>query len=95
MKKKTLDFDQTQVGFTSPNKTTITDKGKEYVPITNKRQITVTFYVSISRKFLPNQLIYGELTDRCHPRIKFPNLFHITRSSNHCSSDKNCIGLFA
>ena len=56
MKKKTLDFDQTQVGFTSPNKTTIADKGSEYVPVTNvdnKRQITATFYVSISRKFLP------------------------------------------
>ena len=46
----------TPVGFIPPNKTTYTDKGNEFVEITNaddKRQITATFCVSLSVEFLP------------------------------------------
>ena len=33
--------------------------------------------------FLPVQLIYGGVTDKCHPKVKFPESFHITYSQNH------------
>ena len=51
-----LNFDQIPVVFTYPNKTTYTDKGSEFVVITNvddKREITATFCVSLSRELLP------------------------------------------
>ena len=77
-----LNFDQTPVGFASPDKSTFSVKGAEIVPIVNaddKRQITGTFEVSLSGEFLP--LIYGTITDR----YEVPNPFHITHSSNHWS----------
>ena len=37
--------------------------------------------------FLPVQLIYGGVTDKCHPKIKFPKSFHITHSQNHWSNE--------
>ena len=57
-----LNFDQTPVEFTLPNKTTYIEKGSESVPITNvadKRQFTATFCVSLSGEVLRIQLIYG------------------------------------
>ena len=60
------------------------------MPIANiddKRQITGTFCVNIMGDFLPIQLIYSGTTDRCHPRVKFPESFHITHSSNHWSNE--------
>ena len=68
-----LNFDQAPARFTSPHKTTYSDKGSESVPITNvddKRRITAT--LSVLWEVLPIQHIYGGLTDKCHPRVKFP-----------------------
>ena len=36
---------------------------------------------------MPIQLIYSGVTDRCHPKVKFPESFHITHSSNHWSNE--------
>ena len=66
-----LNFDQAPVGFTSPNKTTSSDKGSESVPFTNdKHRFTTT--LSLSWEVLLIQLIYDGLTDNCHPRVKLP-----------------------
>ena len=81
-----LNFDQTVLGFTAPNKSTFTGKGVHSVTIANvddKRQITATFCVNIVGDFLPVQLIYGGVTDKCHPKVKFPESFHIIHSQNH------------
>ena len=62
--KMVLNFDQTPVGFTSPHKTTHTDKGSESAPITNvdaKLQITAIFYISLFVK-----LTCVRLSNRCH-----------------------------
>ena len=83
-------FDQTPLGFTAPNKATFTERGAHSVPIANvddKRQITGTFCVNMPGEFLPIQLIYAGVTDRCHPKVKFPESFHITHSSNHWSNE--------
>ena len=66
------------------------EKGAQSVPITNVQcncQITGTFFVNISGEFLPIQLIYSGVTDRCHPEVKFCGSFHITHSSNHCFNE--------
>ena len=89
-KEMNLNFDQTALGFTAPNRSTFTGKEVHYVPSANvddKRQITATFCVNIVGDFLPVQLIYGGVTDKCHPQVKFPESFHITHSQNHWSNE--------
>ena len=76
-KEMILNFDQT-------------GKWDHSVPIANvddKRQITATFCVNIVGDFLPVQLIYGGVTDKCHPKVKFPELFYITHSQNNWSNE--------
>ena len=49
-----LNFYQAPLGFTNPNKATLTDKDSQFVPVANindKRQITGTFCVNISSDF--------------------------------------------
>ena len=76
MKKMILNFHQTLVGFTSTNKTTYSDKGSESVPVPivdDKRPITAT--LSLPREVLRIKLIYGRLTAKCQPGVKFPIYF--------------------
>ena len=80
-KEMILNFNQTAVGFTTPNKSTFTGKRVHSVPIANvddKRQITATFCVNIVGDFLPVHLIYGGVTDKCYPKVKLQESFHIT-----------------
>ena len=51
--------------------------------IDDKCQIMGTLCVKISGEFLPIRLIYSGTTDRCHPKVKFSDLLHITHSFNH------------
>ena len=84
-----LNFDQTTLEFTAPNKSTFTENWVHSVPIANvdnKHQIAATFCVNIVSDFLPVQLIYGRVTDKCHPKVKFPESFHITHNQNHWSN---------
>ena len=72
-----LNFDQTPLGFTAPNKTTFVEKGAQSVRIGNiddKYQMTDNFCVSISCEFLLIQRIYFDVTYRCHPKMKLPRL---------------------
>ena len=82
---------RTLIGLTAPNKANFAEKGTaQSVPIGNvddERQITVTFFVNISCKFLPIQTMYSSVTDRSHSEIKFLGSFHITHSSNHWSNE--------
>ena len=89
-KETILNFDQTVLGFIAPNKSTFIGKGVYSVPITNvdnKHQITATFCVNIVGDFLPVQLIYGCVTDKRHPKVKFPESFRIIYSQNHQSNE--------
>ena len=76
MKKMVLTFHQTFVGFTSANKITYSDKGSESVPVPivdDKRRITAA--LSLPREVLRIKLIYGGLTGKCKPGVKFPIYF--------------------
>ena len=55
--------------------------------VDDKRQITATFWDNNVGDFLPVQLIYGSVNDKCHPKVKFPESFHITHSQNHWSNE--------
>ena len=89
-KEMILSFHQTALGFPAQNKFTFTGKVVHSVPIANvdnQRQITATFCVNTVGDFLPVQLIYGGVTDKCHPKVKFPESFRITHSQNHWSNE--------
>ena len=58
--------------------------------VDDKRQITATFWDNNVGEFLPVQLIYGNVNDKCHPKVKFQESFHITHSQNHWSN-KNIV----
>ena len=56
LKELILNFDQTPLGFTAPNKSTFTHKGVHSVPVANvddKRRITATFFASVEGDLLP------------------------------------------
>ena len=62
-----INLDQTPLSYVSPEKYTFSFKGAKNVPIKgidDKRQITATFAVSLTGKFLPIQLIYKAETQR-------------------------------
>ena len=71
-------MDQTPLSYVSPGKHTFEVKGVETIPIIgidNKRQITTTFAISMSREFFPIQVIYKGKTTRCLPKYAFPENF--------------------
>ena len=73
-KELILNLDQTPLSYISPGKYTFNPKDAKTVPIKgidDKRQITVTFTVSVTGKFLLIQLIYEGKTLRCLPRFDF------------------------
>ena len=51
--------------------------------VDDKRQITATFAVSLTGKFLPIQLIYREKTKRSLSKFKFPITFSLSYTENH------------
>ena len=90
-----LNFDQTPLAYICGSKRTMDFQGATSVPIVGKgkkQQITGTFTVTKSGKFLPMQLIYKGKTQRCLPKgINFPDGFDVTCTKNHWSNEEKCI----
>ena len=72
-------------------------KGSKSVPVkglTDKRNITLNFVVSLSGEFLPLQIIYGGKTTASLPRgITFPPEFCVTQNPKHWSNEQETIKL--
>ena len=84
-----INIDQTALPFVLISKYTMDKTNEKLVPISDSadyRQITGTFSVTASGKFLPIHLIYQGKTDRCHSKFKFPEEFHVTHTENHWST---------
>ena len=60
----------------------------------DKRQITETFAVTLTDKFLLLQLIYKGKTKRSLPKFKFPNSFSVTFTENHWSNTDKSVEFF-
>ena len=91
-----INIDQTPLPFVLISKYTMNKKGESNVPIlgtADYRQITGTFAITLSGRFLPIQLIYQGKTDRCHPTYNFPKEFHITHTPNHWANERTRIDL--
>ena len=62
--------------------------------IVEKRQITTTFAVTMTDKFLPVQVIYEGKTHRCLSNFEFSKFFNVTYSVNYWSNTAKSIELF-
>ena len=96
-KELILNLDQTPLSYVSPGKYTFNPKGAKTVPIKgidDKRQITATFTVSMTGKFLPIRLIYERKTTRCLTRFDLPADFNVTFSDKHWSNTEKSVEIF-
>ena len=90
-------MDQTPLFYVSPDKYIFDVKSVKTVPIKgidDKRQITATFAISVSGKFLPIQVIYESKTTRCLPKYAYPENLDITFSENHWPNTEKAISFF-
>ena len=60
----------------------------------DKWQITATFAISMSREFLPIQVIYEGKTKSCLPKYNFLASFDATFSENHWSNTEKSLSFF-
>ena len=92
-----VNLNQTPLSYVSPGKYKFNFKGAKNVPIKgidDKRQISATFVVFITGKFLPIQLIYKVKTKRFLPKFKFPSTFSLSYTENHRSNTGKSIEFF-
>ena len=94
-KELVLNFNQTSLSYITAGNNTLEFEGAKSVPVKGKgkgKQITGTFTVSSTGRFLPMQLIYAGKTNCCHPQgIEFPPGFDVTHSHNHWSNEELAI----
>lgn len=92
-----LNADQTPSSYVSVGKVTMSTRGSKSVPIkglTDKRNITLTFVVSLSGQFLPVQIIYAGKTTASQPRgFVFPKGFLVTQNPKHWSNEQETLKL--
>ena len=84
-----INFDQTPLKYVPVGNETLAKKGAQSVTIdgsSDKRSITGTFGISLTRDFLPMQLIYGGKTIQCLPKYKFPKHFYLSFHQKHFSN---------
>ena len=92
-----LNADQTPSSYVSVGKQTMAAHGSKSVPIaglSDKRNITLTFVVSLAGEFLPMQVIYAGKTKQSQPRgFVFPKGFSITQNPKHWSNELETLRL--
>ena len=84
-----VNIDQTPVKMVPVSEYTMSDKGADCVSVIegdNEKMFIAVFSVTMNGKFLPEQLIYGGETERCHPKMDFPVRFHVTHNPKHRSN---------
>ena len=92
-----LDADQTPSSYVSVGRMTMAEKNSKSVPIkglTDKRNITLTFAISLAGEFLPMQVIYQGKTKASLPRnFVFPKGFCLTQNPKHYSNEEETLKL--
>ena len=84
-----MNLDQTPLKYVLVLHNTMVNKGVKSISIAgsgDKRGITGTFVITLDRKFLPIQLIYGGKTKQSLPRYKFPESFSLSVNPKHFSN---------
>ena len=83
-------WDQTDLLLVPTGEWTMHRAGEKVIPIANsddKRQITAVLAASMTGDCLAPQLIFGGKTERCHPRVSFPEGWDIWHSDIHWSNE--------
>ena len=92
-----LNADQTPSSYVSVGKMTMATRNSSSVPIkglTDKRNITLTFVISLNGDFLPMQIIYQGKTKASQPRgFEFPHGFAVTQNPKHYSNELETLNL--
>lgn len=92
-----LNAEQTPSVYVSVGKQTMAARGSKSVSIqglSDKRNITLTFVVTLSLKFLPMQIIYSGKTKASQPRgFVFPKGFSISQNPKHWSNEEETLKL--
>ena len=92
-----LNADQTPSSYVSVGRMTMAARNSQLVPIkglTDKRNITLTFTISLAGDFLPMQVIYQGKTKLSLPRnFSFPKGFCVTQNPKHYSSETETLKL--
>ena len=86
-----FNWDQTAIKYVPVPDWTMEKKGTKRVKLAgldDKRQITAVFAATMTGEFLPPQLVYKGTTRACLPAYKFPDLWHITFTSNHWCNEE-------
>ena len=87
-----VNLDQTPLSYVSPGKHTFSFKGTKNVPIKgvdDNRQITATFAVSLTEKFLPIQLIYKGKPSAPYQSLNFQARSHLVAQKITGRTPKN------
>ena len=90
-KSMVLNLDQTLVKYVSCGKTTLAKQNKNSVPVSSvsdKRMITATFTITLGRKLLQMQLIYGGKARKSFPTVKFPRGFLLSANPKQYSNEE-------
>ena len=85
-----INWDQAGIQLVPTGDWTLNQAGEKIIPIRNsddKRQITAVIAAAMTGEYLPIQLIYKGMTDRCNPKANFPSNWDIFHSLNHWSNE--------
>ena len=92
-----LNADQTPCSYVSVGRMTMAARNSLSVPIkglTDKRNITLTFVITLSGEFLPMQVIYKGKTTASQPRgFKLPKGFTISQNLKYHSNEHETLTL--
>ena len=92
-----LNANQTPSLYVSVGKTRMAARNSSSVPIkglTDKRNITLTFVISLNGDFLPMQIIYQGKTKESQPRsFDFPRGFVVTQNPKNYSNELETLNL--
>ena len=90
----TISFDQTPSKYVQVSSTTMDQNGESNIPIvdiSDKRNITSTFSITLDKEFLPMQLIYQGKTGQSLPKVKFLDDFSLSVNESHYSNEDEAL----
>jgi len=86
-----INWDHTWLKYVPMSNWTMEHKGAKRVEIAgsdDKRQLTALFSYTLSRKFLPPQVIYAGKSPACLPKVTILNGWNLTFTPNHWSNEQ-------
>ena len=93
-KSLVLNSDQKPSKYVNFGRTKMAPKNSTRVVLArsiDKRSITLTLTVTLDRKILPFQIIFGDKTDQSLPKITFPEKFNTSANEKHYSNTEEVI----